>query len=53
MKFMKRDMHVNYGMNHLVRSFYRSVTMDDPLPIPYREIILVSRIMDSIFSPIA
>jgi len=50
MKFVKREMHVNYGMNYLIKSFYRSVTENDPVPIPYREIILVSRIMDSIFS---
>ena len=36
-------------MRFLIESFYRSIIEDRPLPIPYREILLTSRIMDSIF----
>jgi hypothetical protein len=37
------------GMKYLIESFYRSITDDAPLPIPYREILLTASIMDSIF----
>jgi hypothetical protein len=40
------------GMRFLMESFYRSILEDAPLPIPYREIILTSRIMDKIFDRI-
>jgi hypothetical protein len=37
------------GMKFLIEGFYRSVAHGEPLPISYREILLTSRIMDSIF----
>jgi hypothetical protein len=37
-------------MKYLIEKFYRSIAEDKPLPIPYREIILTARIMDSIFA---
>jgi predicted dehydrogenase len=48
--FLARDFHMKSGMKHLVESFYRSIFEDTPLPIPYRELLLTARIMDSIFS---
>jgi len=36
-------------MKFLIQSFYQSIVEGRPLPIPYREILLTSRIMDSIF----
>jgi len=48
-RFLRNDFHLNSGMKYLIRAFYRSVAENGPLPIPYREIILTSRIMDSIF----
>jgi predicted dehydrogenase len=50
--FLKRDLHVNSGMRFLIRAFYQSVVKDEPVPIPYREIILVAKIMDAIFQQI-
>jgi hypothetical protein len=50
--FLKKDFHMKSGMKFLIESFYRSVINDTPPPIPYREIILTSRIMDSIFTQI-
>lgn len=50
--FLKKDFHMKSGMKFLIESFYRSVANDTPPPIPYREIILTSRIMDSIFAQI-
>ena len=48
-RFIKRNFHMNLGMNRLISSFYRSVVDNTPPPIPYREIMLTSRIMDDIF----
>jgi predicted dehydrogenase len=50
--FLKKDFHMKSGMKYLIESFYRSITDGTPPPIPHREIILTSRIMDSIFSQI-
>jgi predicted dehydrogenase len=50
--FMKRDFHMNSGKKHLIEAFYRSITDGQPVPIPYREILLTSRIMDRIFAQI-
>lgn len=51
-KFLRNDFHMNSGMKFLIESFYRSVTDNTPLPISYKEIILTSKIMDSIFTQI-
>jgi predicted dehydrogenase len=51
-RFIRRDLHMNSGMKFLIESFYRSVKDGAPLPISYREIILTSKIMDSIFEQI-
>jgi predicted dehydrogenase len=51
-RFMQRDFHMNSGMKYLIESFYRSASDDAPLPIPYKEILLTSRIMDAIFEQI-
>jgi len=48
-KFLKRDFHMDSGMKFLIESLYQSVLSHAPVPIPYREIILTSKIMDSIF----
>ena len=51
--FLAKDFHMESGMKYLIESFYRSIRQGEPLPIPYREILLVSRIMDSIFEQLA
>ena len=50
--FLAMDFHMGSGMKHLIESFYRSITDGAPVPIPYREILLTSRIMDTIFEQI-
>ena len=47
--FLARDFHMKSGMKYLIESFYRSIVEDTPVPIPYREILLTARIMDTIF----
>lgn len=49
-RFLANDFHMKVGMKYLIESFYRSIVEGDPLPIPYREIILTATIMDAIFS---
>ena len=48
-RFLKRDFHMKSGMKFLIESFYQSITNDSPVPIPYREIILIAHIMEQIF----
>jgi predicted dehydrogenase len=49
-RFLKRDFHMKSGMKYLIESFYQSIVSDQPVPIPYREIILTAHIMDEIFN---
>jgi predicted dehydrogenase len=51
--FLVRDFHPDCGMKYLIESFYDSIRRGTALPIPYREILLVSRIMDKIFEQLA
>ncbi len=48
--FLTNDFHMKSGMKFLIESFYSSIVEDTPVHIPYREIILTSRIMDAIFA---
>src|SRR5438552_7003873 len=47
--FLAGDFHMKSGMKYLIESFYRSIMRGTAVPIPYREILLTTRIMDSIF----
>jgi predicted dehydrogenase len=50
-RFVRNDFHLpnDAGLLRLISAFYRSVEGEGPLPIPYREILLTSRIMDAAF----
>lgn len=50
--FAGRRLNMDAGKRDLVLAFYRSITECSPPPIPYREILLTARIMDSIFSQV-
>ena len=50
--FLARDFHMKSGMKYLIESFYRSIVDGEPVPIPYREIVLTARIMEEIFDQI-
>ena len=47
--FARRDFHMSAGMQCLINSFYQSIVHDEPVPIPYREILVTAKIMDDIF----
>ena len=51
--FLANDLHMKHGMKNLIEAFYRSIVDNTPVPIPYREILLTSRIMDAIFEQLA
>ncbi|MFN0171051.1 MAG: Gfo/Idh/MocA family protein [Bryobacteraceae bacterium] len=48
--FLASEFHMDSGMKYLIESFYRSIREGTPVPIPYREILVAARIMDSIFN---
>jgi predicted dehydrogenase len=54
-KFLGNDFHLpnEAGLLTLICAFYKSVEEGAPLPIPYREILLTSRIMDAAFRHIS
>ncbi len=47
--FLGNEFHMDSGMKYLIESFYTSIRGDGAPPIPYREILLTTRIMDEIF----
>jgi predicted dehydrogenase len=47
--FLRNDFHLDSGMKYLMESFYNSIREGAPVPIPYREILLTTWIMDEIF----
>jgi predicted dehydrogenase len=51
-KFQARDFQMKSGMKYLIEAFYRSILEDTPEPVAHGEILLTSRIMESIFSQI-
>jgi predicted dehydrogenase len=50
--FLRRRLYQDFGMKELIERFYNSIRLGDPLPIPYREILLTAKIMDEIFAQI-
>ena len=50
--FLRRRLYQDAGMKELIQRFYRAIEGGDDPPIPYREILLTSRIMDQIFEQV-
>jgi predicted dehydrogenase len=50
--FLARDFQMDSGMRFLIEAFYRSIREGGPAPIPYREILLATRIMDAILGQV-
>lgn len=53
LRFVRADFHYFAGMGNLFRLFYRSILDGTDPPIPYGEILRVTRIMDDIFGQVA
>ena len=47
--FLRNDFHSDSSKKYLFEIFYRSITGGTPPPISYREILLTTRIMETIF----
>jgi predicted dehydrogenase len=50
--FLRKDFHMKAGMKCLIESFYQSIVQNEQPPIPYREILVTAKIMDSIFEQV-
>jgi predicted dehydrogenase len=50
--FLRRRLYQDFGMKELIERFYNSIRLNTAPPIPYREILLTTRIMDEIFAQI-
>jgi predicted dehydrogenase len=50
--FLGNDFHMKSGLKFLIESFYRSIVDGTLEPIPYREILLTSKIMEAIFNDV-
>jgi predicted dehydrogenase len=51
-RFLRSDFHDDSGLKNLIQAFYEAVRGRAALPISYREILLTSRMMDSVFAQI-
>jgi len=53
-EFLKGDFHLppDTGLRRLMEKFYSAISSGDALPLPYRDILLTSRIMDDIFAQV-
>lgn len=47
--FLRSDFHYFSGLNRLIAKFYDSIVADGEPPIPYRDIVRISVLMDEIF----
>jgi len=50
--FLANDFHMESGKKELIMAFYRSIVEGTPVPIPYKQILLTARLMDSIFEQV-
>jgi predicted dehydrogenase len=51
--FLAGDFHIDSGKKYLIEAFYKAIVNQTSVPIAYKEILMTSRIMDSIFDQVA
>lgn len=51
--FLTRQLHNDMGMRNLIAAFYSSIVSGTNPPIPYREILATTRIMERIFDQVS
>jgi predicted dehydrogenase len=49
LRFAQSDFHYFSGLHRLIGMFYESIVNDGPPPIPYRDILRISALIDEIF----
>ena len=52
MRFGRSEFHFFSGLNHLFRAYYECIRDDGAPPIPYRDILRVSAMLDDIFEQV-
>jgi predicted dehydrogenase len=52
-RFARSDFHFFAGLNHLIAAYYRSITLDEPPPIAYRDMVRIAVMMDDVFAQLA
>jgi predicted dehydrogenase len=52
LNFVRRKLYQDSGMTELIERYYNSIHSGGEPPIPYRQILLVARIMDEVFAQI-
>jgi len=52
-RFAKSEYQYFAGLNFLISAYYESIVQNRPVPIPYGEIVRVSRFMDEVFLQMA
>ena len=53
LRFAKSEFHYFAGLQELFRRFYASIIDDAPLPISYRDMLRVARMMDDTWAQLA
>jgi predicted dehydrogenase len=51
-RFARADFHFWAGLQTLITRFYRAILDDTPPPYPYRDIVRVAQVMDTIFKQV-
>jgi len=51
-RFLRSDFQYFAGMRTLMSRFFESIIIDGPVPIPYRDILRISSMMDEIFKQV-
>ena len=51
-RFLKNELHAESGIYFLISSFYNSIVNNESIPLSYRDILLISNIMEKIFNQI-
>lgn len=49
-RFARSEYHVLAGLNFLIRAFYESIRQDEPVPIPYSDMLKVAAMIDAVFA---
>jgi len=50
--FLRNEFHMDAGKKDLIEAFYRSIVEKTVVPIPYKEIVLTTRVMDAILEQV-
>jgi predicted dehydrogenase len=50
LQFARSEYHALAGLNFLINAFYASIRDDAPLPIPYRDMLKIAALTDTVFA---